>query len=90
MIFVKNFTPAHFQNFENLPQKKRVNRDILNLKPYIFGVFIHFIGIISQFSNISGHFTHFQWVSIIWYYQKRNHITSIGPKTHPQSEFLPE
>ena len=42
MIFVNLFTPAHFYNFENLPQK-RVNRDILDLKYYIFGVFIHLI-----------------------------------------------
>ena len=55
--------------FENLPQKMRKSRH-LNLKPYIFGVFIHLIGIISQFSYISGHFTHVQWVNIVWYYQK--------------------
>ena len=77
--FVWKFTP-----------KKRVNRDISNPKPYIFGVLIHLIGTICQFSYIYAYFTHFQRVNIVWYYQKLNHITSIGPKTHPQSELLPE
>ena len=39
-----------FSKFEKFAPKKRVNRDILNLKYYIFGVSIHRIGIISQFS----------------------------------------
>ena len=32
MIFVKSFTPAHFPKYGNLPEKKRVNRDISDLK----------------------------------------------------------
>ena len=84
------FYTSTFSKFWKFTPKKRVIRDILNLKPYIFGVFIHLIRIISQFSYISAHFTHVQWVNIVWYYQKLNHITSIGPKTHPQSELLPE
>ena len=55
IIFVKIFTPAQFQDFENLPEKKRVNRDILNLKYYIFGAFTHSIGVISQFSYVYIH-----------------------------------
>ena len=27
---------------------------------------------------------------VLQYYQKLNHITSIGPETHSQSEILPE
>ena len=62
IIFVNFFTPAQFQDFENLPEKKRVNRDILSLKYYIFGAFTHSIGIISQFSYVYVHYTHYQWV----------------------------
>ena len=40
----KNYTSA-FSKFRKFTPKKCVNRDISNLKPYIFGVFIHFIGI---------------------------------------------
>ena len=69
------------------PQKTRKSQHFKS-KPSIFGAFIHLIGIISQLSYISAHFTHFQWVNIVLYYQKLNHITSIGPKTHPQSELL--
>ena len=36
-----------FQNFENLPMKRGVNSDMLNLKYYISDVFIHLIGILS-------------------------------------------
>ena len=42
------FTQAHFLILENLP-KKRVNHDISNHKYYVFGVFVHFIGIPSPF-----------------------------------------
>ena len=89
MIFVNFFTQAHFQNVEILPQQKPVNRDILNLKPYIFVVFIHWIGIISQFSYISAHFTHFQWLNVVWYYQKLNNLTSIAPKHIHKVNFYP-
>ena len=84
------FYTSTFSIFWKFTPTKRVNRDSLNLKPYIFGFFIHLIGTISQFSYISAHFTNFQWVNFVWYYQKLNHITSIGPKIHPQSELLPE
>ena len=78
-----------FSKFEKFTPKKRVNRDILNLKLYIFGVFIHLIGIISQFLYVYAHFTRYQWLKLN-HYQKLNHITSIRPKTHLHSELLPE
>ena len=89
MIFVKNFTPAHFQNFKNLPKKTRKSQ---HFKPYIshFWRFNSLIGNISQVSYISALFTHVRWVNIVCYSQKLNHNISIGPKTDPQSELLPE
>ena len=74
IIFVNFFTQAHFQNFENLPPKKRVNLDISNLK---YDVFIHLIGIISQFSYVYAYFTHYQWVKhdLILSRTESNHVT---------------
>ena len=39
-------------NDDEFTPKKRVNREILNLKYYMFGIFIHLIVIVSQFSYI--------------------------------------
>ena len=55
------FYTSTFLNFWKFTRKKRVNRDILNLKYHILDVFIHLIGIISQFSYVHAHFTHHQW-----------------------------
>ena len=88
--YLSIFLHQHTFKILKIYPKKRVNRNILNTKLYIFGVLIHLFGIISQFSYISAHFTHVQWVNSVWYYQKLNHIASIGPKTHPQNEILPE
>ena len=59
------FYTSTVSGFWKFTQKKRVNRDILNLKYYIFGAFTHSIGVISQFSyvyNIYVHYTYHQWV----------------------------
>ena len=56
------FYTSTVSRFWKFTQKKRVNRDILNLKYYIFGAFTHSIGIISQFSYVYVHYTHYQWV----------------------------
>ena len=62
MIFVKKIYTSTFSKFT---PRKRVNRDILNLKHCNFGIFIHLIVIVSQFSYIYAHFTHYQWVKHI-------------------------
>ena len=59
------FYTSTFSKFWQFTPKKRVNHDILNLKYYIFGVFIHLIhliGIISQFSYVYADFIPYQWV----------------------------
>ena len=58
----QTFYTSTFSRFRKFTPRKRVNRDILNLEYYIFGIFIHTIGIISQFSYVYAHFTHYQWV----------------------------
>ena len=58
----QTFYTSTFSRFKKFTPRKRVNRDILNLEYYIFGIFIHTIGIISQFSYVYAHFTHYQWV----------------------------
>ena len=85
-IVKKNYTSIFSKFGKNYPKKMR---KLQHFKPYILGISIDLIGIISQFPYISAHFTHFKWVNIVWYYQKLNDITSIGPRTHPQSEFYP-
>ena len=56
IIFVKNFHTSACSKFSKFTPKKRANRDILDLKYYIFGVAINLIGIISLFSNVYAHF----------------------------------
>ena len=51
--YLSIFLHKHMFKIWKFTPKKRVNRDILNLKYYIFGIFINFIVIISQFSYIS-------------------------------------
>ena len=79
MIFVKSFTP--FSKLKKLTCKKRVNRDILNLKYDGFGVSIHILGIISQVLCVHAHFMFYQWAQfdIIQLYLK-----------HTQGEILSE
>ena len=61
--YLSNFLHQQIFKIFKIYPKKRVNRNILNLKYYIFGVFIHLIGIISQFSYyVYAHFTRYQWV----------------------------
>ena len=49
------FYTSTVSGFWKFTRKKRVNRDILNLKYYIFGAFTHSIGVISQFSYVYIH-----------------------------------
>ena len=79
MIFVKSFTP--FSKLKKLTCKKRVNRDILNLKYDGFSVSIHILGIISQVLCVHAHFMFYQWArfDIIQLYLK-----------HTQGEILSE
>ena len=89
MKFETPLSQALFKTLKIYP-KKRVNRNISKLKYYIFDAFIHLIGIIFQFSYVYAHFTHYQWVKQGLILPELNHITSIGPTTHPQSELLPD
>ena len=49
------FYTSTVSGFWKFTRKKRVNRDILNLKYYIFGAFTPSIGVISQFSYVYIH-----------------------------------
>ena len=51
----QSFYTSTFSKFRKFTPIKRVKCNILNLEYYIFGVFIHLIGIVSQFSY--AHFT---------------------------------
>ena len=70
----QTFYTSTFSRFRKFTPRKRVNRDILNLEYYIFGIFIHLIIIVSQFSYISAHFTHYQWVK---FYPSDNSFTQV-------------
>ena len=50
--YLSIFLYQHIFKFLKIYPKKCVNRDILNLKYHILDVFIHLIGIISQFSYV--------------------------------------
>ena len=59
--YLSIFLYKHIFKFLKSYPKKCANCDILNLKYHILDVFIHLIGIISQFSDVHAHFTHHQW-----------------------------
>ena len=61
MIFVI-FLHSTFS--KKITPKKHANRNILNLKFYIFGVFVHLIGIIFQFAYEYAHSILYQWLNI--------------------------
>ena len=50
--YLSNILHQHILKNWKFTPKKRVNRDILNIKYYIFGIFINLIVIVSQFSYI--------------------------------------
>ena len=55
------FYTSTFSKCLKFTRRKRANRNILNPKYYIFGVLIHRIWILSQFSYVHAHFTCYQW-----------------------------
>ena len=89
--YLSIFYTSTFSRFNKFTPRKRVNRDILNLEYYIFGIFIHTIGIISQFSYVYAHFTHYQWAKHgLILPNKLSYYINWTDKGHPQSELLPE
>ena len=70
------FYTSTVSGFWKFTRKKRVNRDILNLKYYIFGAFTHSIGVISQFSYVYIHICSLYTLSMgkTWFNLTKNWI----------------
>ena len=70
------FYTSTVSGFWKFTRKKRVNRDILNLKYYIFGAFTHSIGVISQFSYVNIHICSLYTLSMgkTWFNLTKNWI----------------
>ena len=84
------FYTSTVSGFWKFTWKKRVNRDILNLKYYISLTQLELYPNFHMYIYIYVHYTHYQWVKHGLILLKLNHITSVRPKTDPQSELLPE
>ena len=60
--YLSNILHQHIFNILKIYPQKRVNCDILNLKYYICCMFIHLIGMTSQFSYLFAHVALYQWI----------------------------